>query len=292
MAAFDELIQEIDSRYSLGPKANLLVQEIAGLISGQPGGMEGFLDKFKAAGFATEVASWSVGTEIVPLLGQEVEQTLGSDVISEIAKKADISQSFARTIMGDAIPKIIVLLAKGEAIPPAVPASESPVLDSAILLPSSPIEEITQPSPVGEITQPEAVQIRPSITEHFAAAPQKTPPRFERLFALWFPRRPGSLSFWVRVGGGVVFFRWSVAVLRVKPPPARPVATQESVARTEMLRTTQEMAEDIRALKANVEALRAAQSQSGKDDHRARRPEDASRCGEDRNRRLDRRACG
>jgi hypothetical protein len=37
------------------------------------------------------------------------------------------------------------------------------------------------------------------------------------------------------------------------------------VARTEVLRATQEMGEDIRALKANVEALRAAQSQSGND---------------------------
>jgi hypothetical protein len=37
------------------------------------------------------------------------------------------------------------------------------------------------------------------------------------------------------------------------------------VARTEVLRATQEMTEEIRALKANVEALRAAQSQSGND---------------------------
>ena len=104
---FDKLIQEIGSRYCIGPKACPLVQETLGLIIG------GFLDRFKAAGFATEVASWSGGTEVVPLSGQEVEVTLGSDVISEIANKVGISQSFARTIMGYAIPKIIVLLAQG-----------------------------------------------------------------------------------------------------------------------------------------------------------------------------------
>jgi hypothetical protein len=43
------------------------------------------------------------------------------------------------------------------------------------------------------------------------------------------------------------------------------IATQESAARTEMLRRAQKMAENIRALKANVEALRAAQSQTAKD---------------------------
>src|ERR1700731_5058704 len=141
MATFDKLIQEIGSRYCIGPKACPLVQETLGLIIG------GFLDRFKAAGFATQVAFWSGGTEVMPLSGQEVEETLGSDVISEIANKAGVSQSFARTIMGYAIPKVIVLLAQGEAVPSAIPASESSVLDSAIPLSSSPVEEITQPGP-------------------------------------------------------------------------------------------------------------------------------------------------
>src|SRR3984893_18666243 len=145
MATFDELIQDIGSRYSLGPKASPLVQETVGLISGQPGGMGGFLDRFKAAGFAAEVASWSGETEVVPLSGQEVEATLGSGVISEIANKADIRQSFARTVMGYAIHKVIVLLAQGEGVPSAIPAPESSVLGSATPLSFSPVEEITQP---------------------------------------------------------------------------------------------------------------------------------------------------
>lgn len=262
MAAFDELIQEIDQRFSLGPKANLLVQEIAGLITGQPGGMETFLDKFKAAGFATEVDSWSAGSEVVPLLGQEAEQTLGSDVVSEIAKKADISQSFARTIMGDAIPKIVVLLAKGEAVPSAVPASESRVVDAVLPLPSSPVEEITQPSPVREITQPGAEQIRPSITDRFAVAPQKSPPRFKQLFRYGSRAALAASLFGIAWLAGSHYSRGQWPFDAIKAPPA---ATQESVARTEMLRATQEITADIRGLKADVEALRAAQSQSGND---------------------------
>jgi uncharacterized protein YidB (DUF937 family) len=256
MATFDELIQEIESRYSLGPKASPLVQETVGLISGQPGGMGGFLDRFKAAGFAAEVASWSGETEVVPLSGQEVEATLGSDVISEIANNVGISQSFARTIMGYAIPKIIVLLAQGEAVPSAIPASESSVLDSAIPLSSSAVEEITQPGPE---------QIRPSITEHFAAAPRKAPPRFKQLFSYGSRAVLAACLLGFAWAAGSYFSGGQSPFFALKPPPARPVATQESVARTEVLRATQEMAEDIRALKANVEALRAAQSQSGSD---------------------------
>ncbi|MGB6177450.1 MAG: YidB family protein, partial [Methylocella sp.] len=237
----------------LGPKASPLVHETLGLISGQPGGMGGFLEMFKAAGFAAEVASWSGGTEVVPLSGEEVEQTLGSGVIGEIADKVDISQSFARTIMGYAIPKIIVLLAQGEAVPPAIPASESSVLDSAIPLSRSPVEELMQPG---------AEQIRPSRTEHFAAAPLKAPSRFKQLFAYGSRAALAACLLGFAWAAGAYFSSGQLPFYAVTPPPA-PVATQESVARAEMLRATQEMAEDIRGLKANVEALRAAQSQSG-----------------------------
>ena len=254
MATFDELIQDIGSQYSLGPNASLLVQETVGLISGQPGGIDGFLDRFKAAGFAAEVASWSGGTEVVPLSGEEVEQTLGSEVISEIANKADISQSFARTIMGYAIPKIIVLLAQGEAVPPPIPASESSVPDLAIQLSSSPVEEKPQPG---------AEQIRPSRAEHFAAAPPKAPSRFKKLFVYGSRAALAACLFGFARAAGSYFSTGQLPFYAIKPPP--PVATQESVERTEVLRATQEMAEDIRALKANVEALRAAQSRSGND---------------------------
>jgi outer membrane protein OmpA-like peptidoglycan-associated protein/uncharacterized protein YidB (DUF937 family) len=166
MAAFDEfvdkLVQEIGSRYCLGPKAYPLVQETLGLIKRQPGGIGGFVNRFKAAGFAVEVASWLGGPDPVPLSGQEVEQTLGGDVISGIANKIGVSQRFARTILGYAIPKIIVLRAQDGAIPSAIRASVSSFLESAIPLSSSPVEEITQHR---------AEQIRPSRTEHGGPAP-------------------------------------------------------------------------------------------------------------------------
>jgi uncharacterized protein YidB (DUF937 family) len=253
MAAFDKLIQEIGSRYCLGPKAYPLVQEILGLIKGQPGGIGGFVNRFKAAGFAVEVASWLGGPDPVPLSGQEVEQTLGGDVISSIANKIGVSQRFARTILGYAIPKIIVLRAQDGAIPSAIRASASSFLDSAI----------HSSTPINEITQPGAEQIRLSRTEHFGAAPRRVPPRFKQLFAY------GSRA---ALAACLFGFAWAAAVSggqspfdAIKPPPARTVVPQESVERTEMLRTAQKMSEDIQALKTNVEALRAAQSQSGKD---------------------------
>ena len=205
MATFDELIQEIESRYSLGPKASPLVHEILGLISGQLGGMGGFLDRFKAAGFATEVASWSGGTEVVPLSGEEVERTLGSEVISETAKKADISQSFARTIMGDAIPKVIVLLARGE----AVPSSNSCFRIECPRL-GHPAFVVARQGNTAAWSSANSTEQNGTLCRRSA----KGAIAFQKALRLWFARGPGSLSFWFRLGGGVVFFHWSIAVLR------------------------------------------------------------------------------
>ncbi|MGA7383344.1 MAG: OmpA family protein [Methylocella sp.] len=160
MASFDKLIQDLDTRYRLGPEAGLLAQETLGLITGRPGGTGAFLNRFKAAEFAVEVVSWLGGPDPVPLSGQEVEQALGSDAISGIANKIGVSQRFARTILGYAIPEIIVLLAKGGAIPSAITAWAASFRDSAI----------RSSTPINEITQHRAEQIRPSQTEHSGAA--------------------------------------------------------------------------------------------------------------------------
>src|ERR1700730_2707473 len=63
LITFDELIQEISARYHLGPKGRSLIEETVDLIARQPGGVSGFLERFKAAGFAAEVASWVAGTD-------------------------------------------------------------------------------------------------------------------------------------------------------------------------------------------------------------------------------------
>jgi OOP family OmpA-OmpF porin len=145
MATFDKLIQEIGARYHLGSKGSSLVQDTLDLIARQPGGIGGFLDRFKAAGFAAEVATWVGGSDAVPLSGQEVEEALGSDVIGEIADEAGISQRFARTILGYAIPKIIGPLAQGGAIPSAIPAAASSFPALAMPLSSSHADEMTLP---------------------------------------------------------------------------------------------------------------------------------------------------
>jgi outer membrane protein OmpA-like peptidoglycan-associated protein/uncharacterized protein YidB (DUF937 family) len=162
MVTFDNLADEIDARYCLGPKAAPLIEETNRLVSKQPGGIGGFLRKFRAAGFVVEVASWLGGCDPVPLSGQEVEQTLGSEVVSRIATKVGVSQRFARTILGYAIPNVVVLLAQRGAVSSTIRASASRFFGSAIRRSSSFLEE-------GIESRPE--QIGASKIEDGVAAP-------------------------------------------------------------------------------------------------------------------------
>ena len=164
---FDKLIQEIGARYHLGSEGRSLVQETLDLIARQPGGIDGFLDRFKAAGFAAKVASWVGRTDALPLSGQEVEEALGADVVSEIADKTGVSQRFTRTILGYAIPKIIGQLAQGGAILSPFPAAASIPPALANRLSSSRADELTLPG---------AEQIAPSRMGGASA------PGFGRLF--------------------------------------------------------------------------------------------------------------
>jgi uncharacterized protein YidB (DUF937 family) len=153
MLTFDKFIQEITSRYHLGPKGRSLVEAALVMIAEHPGGISGFLDRFKAAGLTVEVASWLAGSDPVPLSGQEVEQTLGSSAIGEIADKAGVTQRFARTVLGYAIPKIISMLA------------QSGFLDVAVPTASSRVDEI--PQPLGEMEDAGAVPWFPGAAPRF-----------------------------------------------------------------------------------------------------------------------------
>jgi hypothetical protein len=95
-----------------------------------------------------------------------------------------------------------------------------------------------------------------------AASARRAPPRFEQFFSYGSHAALAACLFGFAWAAGSYFSGNSAPFDALKPPPEQTVATQESAERTEMLRTAQKMAGDIQALKANVEALRAARSQT------------------------------
>ncbi|MGH6837405.1 MAG: hypothetical protein ACREDT_01100 [Methylocella sp.] len=98
-----------------------------------------------------------------------------------------------------------------------------------------------------------------------AASARRAPPPFEQLFSYGSHAALVACLFGFAWAAGSYFSGHYAPFSALRPPPTRTVATQESVAPTEMLRTAQSVAEDISALKAKLEALRAAQGQIAKD---------------------------
>jgi hypothetical protein len=104
-----------------------------------------------------------------------------------------------------------------------------------------------------------------AFKEAEAASARWAPPRFEQLFSYGSHAALAACLFGFAWAAGSYFSGNYAPFYALKPPPTRTVATQESVAHTEMFGTAQKTAEDIRTLKSNVEALRAAQSQTAKE---------------------------
>jgi OOP family OmpA-OmpF porin len=130
MAVFDNVIEDVAGRFGLDGKAGPLLREVVQLITGSPGGIGGFIDKFKSAGLGAEVGSWLGKTDGVSLTGPQVEKALGSTVIDGIAGRLGLSGGGVSTAIGYLAPKLIGQLTPGGVIPSGIPAAVSGFLGS------------------------------------------------------------------------------------------------------------------------------------------------------------------
>jgi len=115
-----DLNDEIAAEFSLEPKASALMEQVQRLIAEQPGGLEGFLEKFKASGLGAEAELWHGSTEL-RLTVRQVKKLVGTPFIKEVAKNLEIPQGFASKVLGAAIPKVARLLAAQHSSPVEAP---------------------------------------------------------------------------------------------------------------------------------------------------------------------------
>src|SRR5277367_3911938 len=131
MAMFDTLIDDMAQRFGLGASAGPLIREALSLITGSPGGISGFLNLFKTAGFSSDVASWLGNANAAPAAAQQVERALGSSVVGGFASRFGLGQAAVSTALGYALPKLIGLLTPGGSVPASLPAEVTNFLSSA-----------------------------------------------------------------------------------------------------------------------------------------------------------------
>jgi OmpA-OmpF porin, OOP family len=125
MAMIDSAIDDVAGRFGLGPKAGQLMHEIVHLITGSPGGVGGFLDKFRSAGLGSEVTSWLGRTDGTALAGPQVERALGSTALGGIASRLGLASGVVATATGYILPKLIGQITPGGVVPSGIPAALS-----------------------------------------------------------------------------------------------------------------------------------------------------------------------
>ena len=130
MAIFDFLIAEIGSKFGLGQKSSALIAEVIRFMTSEPGGITGFLDRFKNAGLVSLVNSWLGNNNPQPMSNQQLEQGLGTSIINMIAGKLGLGSSFITPALGYVIPKLIGMLTPDKTIPSTIPATWRSFLDT------------------------------------------------------------------------------------------------------------------------------------------------------------------
>lgn len=125
MSIFDNLIEDIAGRFDLGSKAGPLLRELLMQITSSPGGIGGFIDKFKAAGLGPEAASWLGNSNGVALSAPQVEKALGSTMVDKIARKVGLNGAAVSSAIGYLAPKVVGQLTPNGTIGAGIPDSVS-----------------------------------------------------------------------------------------------------------------------------------------------------------------------
>jgi len=132
MAAIDMLVNEVGSQFGINrDKAGSLLTALLGFIQEQNGGLSGFLDRFRRAGFSDAVSTWLSGAPAAPISPETVQNALGSQTINTIASRTGLPLSTATSALGFIVPKLVQSLAPGGVIPTRLPSEAMSYLTGA-----------------------------------------------------------------------------------------------------------------------------------------------------------------
>jgi outer membrane protein OmpA-like peptidoglycan-associated protein/uncharacterized protein YidB (DUF937 family) len=118
MGTLDAILAEAGSQFGISSaKSSSLLSSLITMITETPGGLGGFLDRFRKAGLGDMVSSWLSGSSPRALTSSALESTIGRDSIDKIASKAGLSATTASSALAFMVPNLIQRLAPGGVIP-------------------------------------------------------------------------------------------------------------------------------------------------------------------------------
>ena len=122
MGTLDAVLTDVGSQLGIsGSKTTSLLSGLLSIITETPGGLSGFLDRFRQAGLTDIVSSWIGGTNPRPLSSTGLELAVGRDSIDKIASKSGLSFSTAASALSLMLPNLIQRLTPGGVIPNRLP---------------------------------------------------------------------------------------------------------------------------------------------------------------------------
>ncbi len=152
---FDSLITEIASKFGLGTKASGILSALLGLMFNKSsGGMSGFLDKLTSGGLGKIVTSWIGKGDSMTVNSTQIEDALGSGVISNMASKLGLASGPVGMAIAHLLPKVVNALTPDGVIPDSVPSSlaqymqgdgHQEIAEPEVRIPNQPSEVIKEP---------------------------------------------------------------------------------------------------------------------------------------------------
>lgn len=114
---FEQIINQLASRFGLRDQAPELLRELLKYITSDGvGGISGFLERFRSAGFGNIVSSWLGSGSAQTLSSADVETAIG-DFFGKTATKLGISNSTVSSALAFLIPEVIRKIAPSGVLP-------------------------------------------------------------------------------------------------------------------------------------------------------------------------------
>src|SRR5262249_1747595 len=143
----DTIINDIAARFGLdGAKASVLLREFLKYMTASPGGLGGFIEKFKSAGLSQDVSKWLGSTDAAPLTSSQIGQALGTNTIDTIAQKVGIPSGVTAAALGYLAPKLVGKLTPNGVINSSIPTMVSDFIRTS---PSTPAYDLDEAMPYG-----------------------------------------------------------------------------------------------------------------------------------------------
>lgn len=122
---YEVLIREAGARFGLGDKALSVVQVLmTEMTDKDKGGLAGFLEPFKAAGFGPIIQSWlGGGPSAQPISNRQLEEVLGTSggLLSSLSARLDVDRDALTSALGYLLPALVGKLSIGGSVPSHYP---------------------------------------------------------------------------------------------------------------------------------------------------------------------------